>query len=314
MKQTSLAGLADCIGTPRRCMKNSLPISILTFLIFISSIDAMRAATYYLQQDMTTANGQTVVTLAAWYDQSSGGGNNATTLNDNSFVSNGYGMRTPTSNTTFGNANTSLTLSSGSGNKLTVRASSGNSTTIYKLTSLGGGASLSAGADAILNVSTFTNSGLTYLDTSYTTRTFTISFTSVSGAGDLSLTGGGTVYLSLASASAYTGNITWGNSATTILNFNNDVVSDGGLIALSTSRIVLDQHLTFNSVSIAGTSLVAGTYDFSYLNSHFDTVFVDGGIGSITVVPEPTATELAAIGAALFSLVLYCGKRRKSSF
>ena len=92
--------------------------------------------------------------------------------------------------------------------------------------------------------------------------------------------------------------------AASTLDLNYDLNNPTGALTLAgtTSKLVLDQNLTFGSVSINGSSLAPGFYSFAALNSSFDANIVDGGTGSITVIPEPTVPLLALIGAgALFT-------------
>jgi hypothetical protein len=88
--------------------------------------------------------------------------------------------------------------------------------------------------------------------------------------------------------------------APSTLDLNYDLTNPSGALTLSgaTSKLVLDQNLTFGSVSINGTSLAPGFYTFADLNGAFDANIVEGGTGSITVVPEPTVPLLAFFGAA----------------
>jgi hypothetical protein len=87
--------------------------------------------------------------------------------------------------------------------------------------------------------------------------------------------------------------------AASTLDLNYDLSNPTGALTLigATSKVILDQNLTFGAVSINGSSLAPGLYTFADLNAAFDANFVDGGTGSITVVPEPTVPLLALLGA-----------------
>jgi hypothetical protein len=74
----------------------------------------------------------------------------------------------------------------------------------------------------------------------------------------------------------------------------------------TTSKLVLDQNLTFGGVTINGTALTPGLHTFAELNSAFNANIVDGGNGTITVVPEPSA-----LTASLLGLVTMLGFRRR---
>jgi hypothetical protein len=87
------------------------------------------------------------------------------------------------------------------------------------------------------------------------------------------------------------------------LDLNYDLFNPTGTLILTgtLSKLILDQNLTFGSVSINGSSLAPGFYTFAALNATFDANIIDGGSGSITVVPEPTVPLLAVFGAAALS-------------
>ena len=76
-----------------------------------------------------------------------------------------------------------------------------------------------------------------------------------------------------------------------------------------TSKLILDQNLTFAEVIIDGTPLAPGLHTFAALNASFDANIVDGGNGTITVgvVPEPVGLGLLWIG----SLPLLGARKRK---
>jgi hypothetical protein len=90
------------------------------------------------------------------------------------------------------------------------------------------------------------------------------------------------------------------NQGASTLDLNYDLINPSGALTLAgaTSKLILDQNLTFGSVNINGTPLAPGFYTFAALNGTFDANIVDGGTGSITVVPEPTVPLLALFGAA----------------
>jgi hypothetical protein len=61
--------------------------------------------------------------------------------------------------------------------------------------------------------------------------------------------------------------------------------------------MTLDQNITVGTLSIAGSLLGEGTYDYTALSAAgFGAYFTDSG-GSITVVPEPNALALLALGS-----------------
>lgn len=73
------------------------------------------------------------------------------------------------------------------------------------------------------------------------------------------------------------------------------LASNGG--AASAIIMTLDQNITVGSLSIAGSVLGQGTYDYTALSTAgFGDYFTNSG-GSITVVPEPNAIALLALGS-----------------
>lgn len=292
-------------------MKFIHPSIILAGIIFLSFAALSHSAPYYTQANMTAGN-QTIENLSLWFDQSTGGGNSPLTFNGNQFYSNGFALRSGISSTTWGNASTALFLNSGIG----VGQLGTNTLTIANLTTYAGASARinprSNNGIANLAVSNFTNDVNTMLDStsSNINRSISLSIGTLTGAGDFLIHGnsGGTngadVFLSVTNASGFTGDIRWGTSANTVLSFQNDLNSAGALIALSTSRISLHQDVSFASVTLNGFSLAQGTYSYSYLNTNFDAIFLDGGSGSITVVPEPATGMLLGVG-----LMVFLGKR-----
>ncbi len=257
------------------------------------------AANYYLHADMS---GVTFDNKSLWFDDPIGGNTMAANGDDfagNSFYSNGFIVRTGTSNYTFGNATTTLYTNS----KLLVRAGPDNTITIPNLVRIGT-TQIAAGAGHIsLNIGNLANDAQTnFTGDGVSSRIITLSIDTLTGASNLSLTQTTRVNLSIGDASGFTGEINWGDSTAGILNFNSPLNSSGGLVALSTSRIELDEDVSFAYVTIDGTTLAPGTYTYSYLKSNFGDIFVDVAEplqGSITVVPEPAGVMLLGSGALL---------------
>lgn len=69
----------------------------------------------------------------------------------------------------------------------------------------------------------------------------------------------------------------------------------------------LNSNLTFGSVIIGATTLTPGTYDYTALNAMAPGKFTDG-LGSITVIPEPSTYALALCG---LSAVAVMARRRQ---
>jgi hypothetical protein len=95
------------------------------------------------------------------------------------------------------------------------------------------------------------------------------------------------------------------------LDYDYDATNPTSTIELigPTSTLILDQNLTFEKVIIDGASLAPGRYTFDQLNALFDANIVDGGNGTITIVPEPVGLGLLLLG----SLPLLGARRRVSS-
>jgi hypothetical protein len=112
----------------------------------------------------------------------------------------------------------------------------------------------------------------------------------IQGAGNNSLGFGDILLTSLQGAST--------------LDVNYDLTNPTGSLVVETalSKLILDQNLTFGSVTIDGTSLSPGVHTFAELNAAFDANFVDGGAGSIIVVPEPASLALAVVGVCTGAL------------
>src|SRR5690606_37401934 len=72
------------------------------------------------------------------------------------------------------------------------------------------------------------------------------------------------IRLTVIDATAFSGEFNFDHG---IVDFENDIGSGGSLSLSGTSRIVLDQALTFSSVSINGAVLAEGTHTFAQLNA-----------------------------------------------
>jgi hypothetical protein len=92
------------------------------------------------------------------------------------------------------------------------------------------------------------------------------------------------------------------------LDYDYNAVNPASFLTLNgtTSKLMLDQNLTFGGVTINGTPLTPGLHTFAELNAAFNANIVDGGSGTITVVPEPSA-----VVASLIGLVTMLGFRRR---
>lgn len=257
---------------------------------------AAEAANYYLQATMTGTFNSTNL----WWSDPVEGGDHPATIAGNDFYSNGYRVRTGNSSYTFGDATTTLHLDA----QLIIRTSGTAAITIPNLVTSGTSANIGAGAGgANLNVTNFVNDGDTYLNGDDTSnRVLNVVIDTLSGTGHLQLRQSITLNLTINTATDFTGEITWGTGSGATLDFNNPLISSGGLVALPTSRILLDEHVSFASVTLDETDLSPGVYDYNYLKTTFGDIFVDVdelNQGSITVVPEPAGLVLLGSGALL---------------
>ena len=82
------------------------------------------------------------------------------------------------------------------------------------------------------------------------------------------------------------------------LDLDYDLNNPAGSLTLAgtTSKLILDQNLTLGAVTINGTSLTPGVHTFAELNAAFDGNIVDGGTGTVTVVPEPSSAVALLAG------------------
>lgn len=85
------------------------------------------------------------------------------------------------------------------------------------------------------------------------------------------------------------------------LDADYDVNVPTGSLVLSGGAMTLDQAFTVGALTINGDVLGAGTYTFDQLNAAYDARFVDGGTGSITVVPEPVEVGVIVVAAGVLA-------------
>lgn len=116
--------------------------------------------------------------------------------------------------------------------------------------------------------------------------------------------------LTVDDASGYTGDIYLAYGQTSFGNNLN--ISNSKLQVLMggdyTAEVELDQDITVGELVIGSTSYGPGTYDFITLEGAHPDQFVNGGTGSITVIPEP-ASLMLAIGGSL-AMVMARRQRR----
>ena len=104
--------------------------------------------------------------------------------------------------------------------------------------------------------------------------------------------------LTVTDASGYTGLLQstfgttdWKNDAD-LSNATYEIVTAGY------EDVILNSDITVGSLVIGSTTYGPGTYSFATLNAAHDSSFVDGGTGSITVIPEPRTLGLIGLSSA----------------
>jgi len=264
------------------------------------------AADFYRQTDAgNNSTGNDWNNTTNYFSQQGSGGTAPSQMAGNDFFNDGFLVRASPGSTanssTF--AGDSLTMEGGA---LTMRSGIGGTTTVPYLVSNGTTINNNY-ADATFVANTFINNGTTTLNANVSGGQITnFSFDFLSGAGDLefistNVSGGGRVInLSVIDGSTFTGNLFWASGNPVTVSFGNDLYLAGSTFtAESTSRITLDQDVSFGGLVIDGDVLAEGTYTYAFLESTYGDIFNDGGSGSITVVPEPTSGALLLAGLGL---------------
>ncbi len=276
------------------------------------SVSSLAAQNYYLQQSHFSPNHwETVASTNGWRTAPTGGSQLATFDTGGHYFNNGFTIFTRNAaGDTFTGA--SLTLS---GAKLELRyghatanASIGNLIIASAGSAIGTNNSDNT-VGAGISVTNLTVNGTLTLGVD-TFRRVRLNVGTLSGAADI-VTGGGAGSRSVftaTDATAFTGNIVHSAGR---LDFDNNLVSSGGLILNNGTELVLDQNLTFTFLTIGGTSFDSpGTYSFTQLNTAYDAFFVNGGSGSITIAPIPEPASAAALVGA-FALGCATLRRRR---
>ena len=297
----------------------SLKIKSVLFLaggIIIASGASLSAAV--ILQVSSNASGQSWATAATW-------SNAAAASAGNDYFTNGYTLRTPDSpagTATF--PGSSLTVDGGTGGATGALNLKAGTTNITNL-SIGNGAILNGNASggnlpATINITNFTilsaatSSAPAAIRGTNSGNNMTINVSNLSGSGYLSIGGGATgtrdYAVGITDASAFTGtfNLFRGN-----LNLTSDLSLESAATFTMNSTntsLALNNDLSTWSFSYGGSALAVGVYSSSDLNTHYSTS-VFSGLGTLSVVPEPTSSALVFLAASTFVLVFRM-KRRTS--
>lgn len=129
-------------------------------------------------------------------------------------------------------------------------------------------------------------------------RTLYLSAGILSGAGNLTLSGPGTVQLSATDAFNYRGTIKVAGSK---LDFQGDFACGGRLNIVNGSQVILDQAVTVAGLTVNGTAKAPGTYTYAALNGSHAAIFTAGNAnGRIIVAPDaaPPAPVMFGVNIA----------------
>lgn len=304
-------------------------------LVAITIAPALTTAqtTWYLQVDMTSGNegndNWNSKVSTSWNSSPDGSGTTHTALNSTDiYDNNGHQIRSTQSLTyptsTFAGGTLRL-----NGGRFSMKALTSRITGTLQVTSAGtliasnyytpsGGTTSNS---QTLEVTNFVADGVTELRSGASAASYRqiVKLTNLTGTADLRFVNtananGNNVLFSATNATGYTGNIVLANysgatSSNSLLEFDNDLASGGGLVIEANSKLTLSHSLSFTSLSIGGTNVdltkgIAYDYDaLVALNASFANYLADGG-GTLTIanaIPEPSAVA-ALFGLAVFAL------------
>lgn len=265
-------------------------LSVILTVAFVSAQSASATILYLV--DSNSFPSQNWNTLSDYNTQPDGSGSTPTSItsSDDVVVLGGRVIRAPNGATSTFPAN-SLLLDENSQLNLDGLPD----VTMGNFTTGGSGAGNIFVRDAgttTLSITNWTVDAFTRVRLTNTGKILDLNVTTLSGGNNILQLGedaNNTVNFSVVDASGFGGTL----RALRNTDFDNDLNLTSGLLDISsTGRITLDQDLSVGALTIAGTNLGIGSYDFTFLNTNFDTQFVDGGTGSITVVPEPNTVGL----------------------
>jgi len=285
-----------------------LKLTIFAGLTILSGvgISSTQGAVWYLQNSL--ASGQSITTPGFWYTTpTSGTGTPATSFNASDiYDTNGKLARTNSGGMTSFEGGTLIS----SGGNAGVVALKGLGITVanFQTAASGGSISNSEGGVTFTTTTMTLNGDLTLgnngrVSAEPKARTMSVSATTLTGSGNMTLYGGPTGFITLGfgDASGYTGTIFSTDEG--FIDFGSSFATNGGLSLAAGTRVQSFDGITvsFTSLNIAGTIVGPGTYSFADLRAIDPLIFNPSGtggvgFGTIIVVPEPSTWML--IGAA----------------
>lgn len=259
-----------------------------TMFIFtgLSSLSAQDQ--FYLRANQTDPSQWNLVNAAqGWHTLPSGDLIQATAMDNTAYYyTNGFNLRSPSGNTPFGGARLTLDAT------LLMR----NNQTANHVQAVHG-STFSVGDNNLrrLTVTLFEQSGTTtYVTSTSNARGHGLIYSTLTGNGTMQFNGLATAspfLFDIADATGYSGEFMF-NQGT--FSFDQNLSSAASLTISGTSIVNLTHAIAVTSLNINGDNLGAGTYNYSYLNTNYGSIFTSGSFedGMITVVPEPSAYAL----------------------
>lgn len=221
-------------------------------------------------------------TLSDWRANPNGSGASPSAWSSaDTFDTNGYLLRSPTGTGTYVFAGGKLRLSGVNGT-LALKTYNNGVSVFPHIVGAGGRVLNYSSGTQYVQVGQFENlNGVEFSAASG--RGLKLTANTLTGPGAITVVGGGVLRLDVANAVDYTGDLV---VAAGSLDFDNNLVSGGGLRIQSGTTVVLDQAVTFPSLTIAGTRFDPGSLDYLDLKALYPSIFVSGtSIGKITVRP-----------------------------
>jgi hypothetical protein len=253
--------------------------------ITVASAPTPPPVTYYQVTDQASTSGSWS-DLSAWNTAIDGTGSSPTALNPwDEFICNrqAWVLRSPTTASTFPGG----TITIGTQNHAIMARAGATQVVVPSVVGIGTPSLKSGGNISNLRVNELVNNAtfVRLFTNNSNNSTFTVSFGSITGAGDLDLyyyLTNGLMKLTVDDAANYLGDILVGTGK---LEFQNNLESAGGIVIPTPANITLNNNVTFTSAKVNGTDLSVGNHTASSLG------FV--GSGTLTV-RVPTTWYLTA--------------------